>query len=598
MYDNPSSFLISVSSPVGNYIIPSSHYTVSQSFRTITFNNTIKANTVLEFTQLATVYPFLSNTRFTYLSSVSGSFKTLSAVDSKFDSLLVSNLTALSAIINIIDITQYELSGFNSTGNFNVSGSLAVANNLYVKGAITTDTATGDLTSSNIYVKNALSAYNLNIGNNVNIGNNLNVGTATSKGQLTVVGVGQSYNNSPAATLSSIDTNGALGNALVLGDSGVAVGNGGTLIFAANNTNWNFAAIHGNATDATSNSTGDIGFYTRYSPYDTALSGIPLYLKSTGQVGINNVTAPNNTLTVAGTISATGALTVSNTINSTGKLTVTNDISSTGTVFTNYLSSRYIDLVHGTPFDGYNPMLAIGEIGDGANGTTIGAFSGINVIYDESANKLSVQANFFGAPLLTAVTITTAANVGINTLSPTSKLTVVGDISATGAVTTMGITPMIVPVAVGITALSGFNFTALLNTPQASAVVYTVPAGKIFMPTGLTMIFDGATGNGPGNGDTLPAIRVYTDRKNGTDISNFSTPQANSGTTFFQTASCPAYFHQANTFTSSSPKTAGFAGDNIIVKITQEYSKIGAGVTSLATLSGRVIVTGNLINWG
>jgi hypothetical protein len=191
MYDNPSSFLISVSSPVGNYIIPSSHYTVSQAFRTITFNNTIKANTVLEFTQLATVYPFLSNTRFTYLSSVSGSFKTLSAVDSKFDSLLVSNLTALSAVINIIDITQYELSGFNSTGNFNVSGSLAVANDLYVKGAITTDTATNDLTSSNIYVKNALSAYNLNIGNN------LNVGTTTSKGKLTVVGQGQSYNNNP-----------------------------------------------------------------------------------------------------------------------------------------------------------------------------------------------------------------------------------------------------------------------------------------------------------------------------------------------------------------------------------------------------------------
>jgi hypothetical protein len=129
---------------------------------------------------------------------------------------------------------------------------------------------------------------------------------------------------------------------------------------------------------------------------------------TSGNIGIGTA-SPNRTLTVVGDISATGATSVQS------------------------LSSRFINLEHPTPNDGTNPALFIGERGDGSGGTAVGSLSGFNTIYDEINNRLIISTQFGVSPSLTAVTITSAGNIGIGTATPNRTLTVVGDISATGS---------------------------------------------------------------------------------------------------------------------------------------------------------------------
>jgi hypothetical protein len=130
-------------------------------------------------------------------------------------------------------------------------------------------------------------------------------------------------------------------------------------------------------------------------------------ITSSCNVGIGTQ-VPNQTLTVVGTTSSTNIATVS-------------------------LSSRFINLEHSTPNDGINPVLFIGERGDGIGGTVAGSLSGFNTTYEEANNRLNISTQF-GTVTSTAVTITSSGNIGIGTTAPNFKLTVVGDISATGNV--------------------------------------------------------------------------------------------------------------------------------------------------------------------
>jgi len=100
------------------------------------------------------------------------------------------------------------------------------------------------------------------------------------------------------------------------------------------------------------------------------------------------------------------------------------------------ISARFINLEHSVPNDGINPVLFIGERGDGSGGTVVNSLTGFNITYDEPNNKLIISTNLGSVTPLTAVAIDSSTNVGVGTVSPNSKLTVVGNISSTGSITT------------------------------------------------------------------------------------------------------------------------------------------------------------------
>ncbi len=65
------------------------------------------------------------------------------------ESLTANNFTALSATINVVDITEYELSGFSVSGAVAVNGNLDLEGNTTLNGDLTVDTNTLHVDSSN-----------------------------------------------------------------------------------------------------------------------------------------------------------------------------------------------------------------------------------------------------------------------------------------------------------------------------------------------------------------------------------------------------------------------------------------------------------------
>ncbi len=115
-------------------------------------------------------------------------------------------------------------------------------------------------------------------------GGNVGVGTATPAAQLHVSGSGQ--------TTAAMATSSSLGGSLLLQDSGSALGNGGALVFGANQGK--FAAIKGLILDGSNNTTGHIAFSTRNLTTDSNLTE-RVRITEVGNVGIGT-TAPGSLL--------------------------------------------------------------------------------------------------------------------------------------------------------------------------------------------------------------------------------------------------------------------------------------------------------------
>jgi hypothetical protein len=147
---------------------------------------------------------------------------------------------------------------------------------------------------------------------------------------------------------------------------------------------------------------------------------------------LTNLTSVNvsSTNVFAGNIYVNNVLKNTNWDTAFNTSTTYGNISST--FVTQSLSSRFINLEHSVPNDGVNPVLFIGERGDGTGGTIVGSLTGFNTTYNEAANSLIVSTQFGAVNPLTAVAINSNTNVGIGTVLPNQRLTVVGDISATG----------------------------------------------------------------------------------------------------------------------------------------------------------------------
>jgi len=144
-----------------------------------------------------------------------------------------------------------------------------------------------------------------------------------------------------------------------------------------------------------------------------------------------SVSAPsaNTALNVTGVV-AISAPSVNTALSVAGNVTISNNASAAN-ITTQGLSSRFINLEHTTPNDGVNPVLYIGERGDGTNGTVVGSLTGFNIIYNEQSNDLIVATQFGAVTPLTAIDINVNGFVGVN-CNPNQPLTVTGNVSATG----------------------------------------------------------------------------------------------------------------------------------------------------------------------
>jgi hypothetical protein len=346
MLDAPGSFIVTV----GNVIQSPTDYSIDRNNRVLTFSSIITAGIEIGVTQLATAAP--SATSFNSIQSVSGNFTNLSAFNGNVNNLFVNNLTALSATINVIDITVYELSGFRATGNLLVDGT----------------------TTTNI--------------------------------------------------LSS--------------------------------------------TSATSQS----------------------------------------------------------------------------------LSSRFINLEHSVPNDGVNPVLFIGERGDGSGGTIVGSLTGFNTTYNEAANSLIVSTQFGAVAPLTAVSINSTCNVGIGTDRPGNRLTVVGDVSASGNIT-------------------GYNTTLYYHATGFGAA-----------PLTITPFFSAAAGN-----ITLDPFRRYS-----LSIEAYYTKAATAGAVTFTLSSTVPFVYTTGslihsalvgyTSTGAAPVQAAVTATSAATLALSPGSVGGAGVTN------------------
>jgi hypothetical protein len=92
--------------------------------------------------------------------------------------------------------------------------------------------------------------------------NSLGIGTTSPVAQVGIYGAGQ--------TTAAMSTSASLGGTLYVRDSGGATGNGGAVIFGANQGA--FASVKGFITDGASNTTGHLSFSTRNAATDSTLT--------------------------------------------------------------------------------------------------------------------------------------------------------------------------------------------------------------------------------------------------------------------------------------------------------------------------------------
>jgi len=115
---------------------------------------------------------------------------TLSAYSLSADRIFVSQLDALSANITVIDIKQYELSGFNVTGDCTIQGSVSSNNAVYGNNLVYLN---GNTAGSNLII-GTNDSYNLALETNgvnrmtILSSGNIGIGTPTPNEKLTVVG--------------------------------------------------------------------------------------------------------------------------------------------------------------------------------------------------------------------------------------------------------------------------------------------------------------------------------------------------------------------------------------------------------------------------
>jgi hypothetical protein len=223
-------------------------------------------------------------------------------------------------------------------------------------------------------------------------------------------------------------------------------------------------------------------------------STLHLAAGSGGNVGIGTVT-PNERLTVVGNISATGSVTANNLVYKDGNtegaaLTIgTNDtqdlnFETNGTSRMTVTSAGNVGIGITTPTAGYKLDVV------GALRVTSNILSQGSILYLNSQQALTQGTNSLtlgGATYYTTLTYGNASttnhnfvagSIGIGTTTPNEKLTVVGNISATGNLNIGG--GMVTPITTinTNTTLSASNYVVMADSSSGSIVIQ-LPAASI-----------------------------------------------------------------------------------------------------------------------
>jgi hypothetical protein len=226
IYNGPgkeASFIVSL----GSVVQSPTEYTVDPILRTITFSSVVSAGIEVAATQLATAAP--SSQNFNFLKSVSSSIINLSALNGNIvnlsgntvniingyaRNLLVTNLTALSTFVNVIDIQVSEVSGFRVMGDVNVNGNVFITNNLFLTGNVVANNITSTFLQSNSGNIISLTATNLTIPNLTStnlITTNANINSLTATNLQSSTGIITSLTatnlQSSTGTVSSLSAN-------------------------------------------------------------------------------------------------------------------------------------------------------------------------------------------------------------------------------------------------------------------------------------------------------------------------------------------------------------------------------------------------------
>jgi len=151
-------------------------------------------------------------------------------------------------------------------------------------------------------------------------------------------------------------------------------------------------------------------------------------------------------------------------------LTVQGNISASGNLFFYSSTGRNLDLIHSPANDGTNPSLRIGESTPGS--TTLSGFSGAFASYDEITNVFGISSVFAPAMGIPAMSIDRNGNVGMGTTTPNEKLTVFGNISASGTITAGNVTNTSYYLAIGPFCSAGIMGSGALQSQVGTASVY------------------------------------------------------------------------------------------------------------------------------
>jgi hypothetical protein len=200
--------------------------------------------------------------------------------------------------------------------------------------------------------------------------------------------------------------------------------------------------------------------------------------------------------------------------------------------------------------------------------------------------------------------------IGINESFPGAELTVKGAISGSDGITVAGgnstqwnsvyttlnsissiipdpATTVSAQIGVGTTALNSINF---LNTSSAQ-LLYTVPAGKAFIVTDFSVIIDTVAG-GNVSDTSLPMFRLYRSDTL-TNAANQVTNQL-SLTTPSTLITTNRFYKIGGSITASNGK-ALVSGNDASPQNRIWFRVDNAGTNTYTGLSGRVLVSGNII---
>ena len=228
---------------------------------------------------------------------------------------------------------------------------------------------------------------------------NVGVGTASPSMQLEVKGTGQTATG-------TFNQSGSVGGTIGLRDSGTSPGNGGAIMFGAEQGYW--CAIKGNIVDGGGNTTGSLSFYTRGATGDSTMTRRMVIntdgtINSTG--GIDNINmgqdATDASRRVLFTTGNTGALPVK----TDGGLVYnpSNNILTTTVTTAQTANKLYSGSIDGTDANYYIPFRS------GHNNSSADFYTDQNLYYNPANNTLNVIAN--GANSATYATNAGSANM-------------------------------------------------------------------------------------------------------------------------------------------------------------------------------------------